>query len=452
LTQTSNAPDGVQEQTVEPLFKPWYNKYVLGVLFLGYVINAMDRSVLGVLLESIKAEFHASDAQLGLLGGIAFALFYATMGIPIAALADRYSRVNVLSICVAMWSIMTALCGAATNFYMLLAARVGTAVGEAGGSPPSHSLIADYFPVKDRATALSIYALAIPIGGFLGSTSGGWFDQWFGWRAAFILVGLPGVLVALLVKLTVKEPPRGYADKASAAVVNADAPSIPEAIKYLWQRKAFRHLTIAAGAHAFVWYGGSTWNSPFFIRSHDLSRGEAGTLVGTFLLIGIIGTFLGGYLSDKLSVAKNDRRWYMWVPGIACVAMVPVQVVSYLAPNLYVVCASFSVMVILASMFFGPSFAVTQAVATLRIRAIAISILLFMQTLIGMGLGPWITGVISDYLQPSYGDHSLRYAMVIVGLVNIWAAVHYYLGSRSLREDFEHTAAITQAANDNAQA
>jgi len=423
-----------------------YTRYVLGVLVLGYVINTMDRSVLNVLLESIKKEFTVTDAQLGMLSGIAFALFYAVMGIPLARLADRFNRVNVLSACIALWSIMTALCGAAVNFYTLLAARVGTAVGESGGSPPSHSLISDYFPLKDRATALSMYALAIPIGAALGSFCGGWLGEWFGWRMAFIIIGLPGVLVALLAKTTVREPPRGFSDQASQAVVNAAPPSVPDAIRYLWERKSFRHLSIAAGTHALVWYGGSSWNSPFFQRSHDMSLGEAGTWVASLQLIGIIGTFLGGYLSDKISTAKNDRRWYLWVPGIACVIMVPVQFVSYLTPNLYVAFASFSVLVTLASFFFGPSFAVTQAVATLRIRGIAISILLFMQTLIGMGIGPWFTGLISDYLNPSLGNESLRYAMVIVGLVNLWAAFHYYLGAKSLLADFKHTADIIHAA------
>lgn len=450
MADTTNLQENEHAPEDGALFKPWYCNYVLGVLFLGYVFNAMDRSVLGVLLESIKQTFDASDTQLGLLGGIAFALFYATMGIPIAALADRYSRVNVLSVCIGLWSVMTALCGVATNFIMLLLARIGTAVGESGGSPPSHSLIADYFPVSKRATALSIYALAIPIGGAMGMFFGGWLNELYDWRIAFIVVGLPGVLVALLVRLTVKEPPRGYADKASAATVNADAPSIPEAIRFLWRCVSFRHLTLAAGTHSFVWYSGSTWNAAFFMRSHEMGSGETGTLLSIFQFIGIIGTFLGGYLSDKISVRKNDRRWYMWVPGIACLGMVPLQFVAYLSNNMYLVICLFSILMILASMFFGPSFAMTQALATLRVRAIAISILLFMQTLIGLGLGPLFVGMISDGLAAGAGISSLRYAMVIVGLVNIWAAAHYFLGARTLLQDLAHTEALVKATDEGA--
>ncbi|OGT70526.1 MAG: hypothetical protein A3I78_02865 [Gammaproteobacteria bacterium RIFCSPLOWO2_02_FULL_56_15] len=426
-------------------YSPGYCNYVLGVLCLGYVFNSMDRSVLGVLLESIKEQFNASDTALGLLGGISFALFYAVMGIPLAALADRFNRRNLLAICISAWSLMTALCGAATSFLILLLARIGTAVGESGGSPPSHSLIADYFPVSRRATALSVYALAIPIGGALGIFLGGWFNEFYGWRMAFFLVGLPGILVGLLVRYTVQEPPRGHADQASADMAAAKAPQLLEALKFLWSRKSFRHLTMAAGTHSFVWYSGSNWNAAFFMRSHDLGSGETGTYLSIFQFIGIIGTFLGGYLSDRISTRRNDRRWYLWVPGIACLVMVPLQWVAYLSPNLSLVMALFAVLMILASLFFGPSFAMTQALATLRTRAVAISILLFMQTLIGMGLGPLFVGMISDALESTAGDDSLSFAMAIVGFFNVWAALHYFLGARVLRQDLAATEALLKS-------
>lgn len=429
------------------LFTSTYRNYVLGVLVLAYVVNVMDRAVLGVLLESIKLEFNASDTELGLLGGIAFALFYATMGLPIAAWADRTSRRNVLAICVALWSVMTALCGAAVNFTMLLFARIGTAVGEAGGSPPSHSLISDYFPLSKRATALSIYALGIPIGAMIGSFCSGWLNQFYGWRMAFIIIGLPGVIVALLVRLTVKEPPRGYADNVPTKAANAAAPQILDVFKYLWNLKSFRNLTLAAALHSFVWYGGSTFNATFLIRSHEMTSGEAGSWLALFSLIGTIGTFAGGVIADKLSILKKDRRWYLWVPAIATLAMVPFQFTSYLAENLWVAIPSFWVMIILASIFFGPSFAMTQALAPLRMRAIATSILLFIQTLIGLGLGPLFVGIISDHLAPTVGADSLGWGLVIVGLVNLWAAAHYFRGARTLREDLDTTHRVSEAAN-----
>jgi MFS family permease len=420
-------------------YAPRYRNYVLAVLLLAYIVNVMDRAVLGVLIQSIKIEFSATDTQLGLLGGLAFALFYSTLGIPIALWADRSSRRNVLALAVGLWSTMTALCGAATSFASLVLFRIGTAVGEAGGTPPSHSLISDYFPLSKRATALSIYALGIPIGAMIGSLAGGWLNQFYGWRMAFIILGLPGVLVALLVRFTVQEPPRGHADNVTASIARAAPPPVLEVAKYLWQRVSFRHLTFAAALHSFVWYGGSTWNAAFLMRSHGMNSGEAGTWLAGFALIGAIGTFSGGYFADKLSVRTGDRRWYMWVPGYATLIMVPFQFTSYLAPSLWAAIPSFAVMIILASIFFGPSFAMTQALATLRMRAVAASILLFIQTLIGLGLGPFFVGRISDRLAPTMGEDSLAYGLVIVGLVNLWAAAHYFRGARTLREDLATT-------------
>src|SRR5882724_5678841 len=372
--------DGAVGRAAESTAATGYRNYVLGVLCLAYVVNVMDRSVLGALLEPIRHEFGATDTQLGLLGGLAFALFYATLGVPIAALADRTSRRNVIAVCAALWSIMTALCGAAGSFTTLLTARIGTAVGEAGGTPPSHALISDYFALDKRATALSIFALGVPLGGMLGNFLGGWGNELFGWRYAFVLTGLPGVAVALLIRFTVREPKRGQADRASAQATKADAPPIREAFSYLWHRPSFRHMSLAAALHSVAWYAGSSFNNSFFIRVHHMSTGEAGSWVALLLAIGGIGTLLGGYLADSLSVTSGDRRWYMWVPGYATLAMVPFQFSAYLGSSLWVVIPSFSIMLILGSMFFGPSFALSQGLATVRMRSVATSLVLFAQT------------------------------------------------------------------------
>src|SRR6187401_2654283 len=217
-----------------------YRNYVLFALTLCYVLNVMDRSqILAASLQAIKRDFGATDFQLGLLSGIPFALFYSILGIPIAALADRWSRMNVLALAVATWSGMTALCGLAVNFPMLFAARVGTAIGEAGGSPPSHSLISDYFPKSWRGTAFSVYALAVPIGTALGAFMGGWGNQTLGWRNTFIVVGLPGILLALAVRFTVREPPRGMADGLAAQrAATLQAPRLTEVLSYLWARRS----------------------------------------------------------------------------------------------------------------------------------------------------------------------------------------------------------------------
>ncbi|HEY6923620.1 MAG TPA: MFS transporter, partial [Steroidobacteraceae bacterium] len=428
--------EGALRVDTRSLAARWYAGYVLAVLLLAYAVNVMDRSVLAVLLESIKHTFHTTDTQQGLLGGLAFALFYATLGVPIAALADRTSRRNVLAACALLWSVMTALCGLATSFPLLLAARVGTAVGEAGGTPPSHSLVSDYFPLSTRATALSLYALGVPLGSMLGSLLGGWGNELYGWRNAFMLVGTPGVLIALLVFLTIKEPARGQSDAGVSDAARLIAPKLSIALRYLWRQASFRHMAIAAGLHSLVWYSGSTLNAAFLHRSHGMTSGEAGSWLALFAGTSAVGTFLGGYLADRISVQTNDRRWYLWVPAYATLAMVPFQFSSYLAASLGVMVPSFVVMLILGSFFFGPSFAMSQGLAPLRMRAVATSLVLFIQTLVGLGLGPLIVGMISDHLKPSMGDaQGLRYGLVSVGVVNLWAAFHYFRGAHTVRED-----------------
>jgi MFS family permease len=424
----------------------WYRHYVLGALTLCYVVNVMDRSqILAASVQAIKKEFGASDFAMGMLSGIPFALFYSLMGIPIAAWADRSSRRNVLALSVATWSAMTALFGMALNFPMLFAARVGTAIGEAGGSPPSHSLISDYFAKNRRGTAFSIFALAVPIGTSLGAAFGGWGNQNLGWRMTFVAAGLPGILIATLVWLTVKEPSRGMADGVSDAAANARAPAMLEVLGFLWRRPSFRHLSLAAALHSVVWYASGAFNNAFLQRSHEMSVSQAGYWISILAAIAGLGTFLGGYAADRLSTRRNDRRWYLWVPGMATLLCVPFQFLAYLSPSLSVTLPSFVGLMLMAAVFFGPSFAMTQSLATLRMRSVATSVLLFIQTLIGNGLGPAATGYISDWLQPSYKVDSLRYALVIIGVVNVWAAVHYMLGARTLRHDLEVTEKLATA-------
>ncbi|HVY65039.1 MAG TPA: MFS transporter [Gammaproteobacteria bacterium] len=427
--------------------KPAYQYYVLLMLFFGYIFNVIDRSsVLGAVLPSIKKEIAASNFLMGLLGGLAFSVFYSFLGIPLARLADRWSRVNVLALSVALWSAATATCGLAWNYLSLFTSRAFTAIGEAGGSPPSHSLISDYFPRSKRATALAVYAMAVPIGTSIGNALAGWFNVWYGWRMTFVLVGIPGVLFAALIWLTIKEPPRGYSD-GPAAKPRAAAPPFFAVFKFLLARNSFMHMSVAAALHSLVWYSGTTWNTSFFVWRHELNTGQAGNYLAIFSLIGAIGSFAGGYLSDRLSTKHGDPRWYMWVPGIACVVMVPFQVAAYLSHDLgLIVPITFSMMFLLASMFFGPSFAVAQAVATVRMRAVSASVLLFIQTIIGMTLGPAIVGRLSDVLEPTFGQGAgIAYPMAAIGVVNLWAAVHYVLAARRYREDLAETAKLNAA-------
>lgn len=416
-----------EPEAAEP-YRPLYRNYVLFVLFLGYVINALDRAIIGTLMPAIKEEFALSYTQLGLLGGLAFALFYATCGIPIATLADRTSRKWILAASIGFWSVMTAACGLARNFPMLLAARVGTAIGEAGGSPPSHSLISDYFSLKRCGTALSIYALGVPIGGMIGLYLGGHGNDWWGWRTTFVVAGLPGVIVSILVALTVKEPKR-------TAPPSAQSRNPFIAVKHVMGKPAFVHMSLAAAMHALVWYGAANFNSVFLVESHGMTTSQIGTWFAMFSAIGAFGTFFGGFLSDWLSRRYNDERFYMLVPGLSVVAAVPFQFVAYTSGDIPLIMAAFAANAFFASVFFGPSFAMAQALVSPRHRALSASLLLFIQTMIGLGVGPLIAGIISDILKPSFAEDALRYALVILALFNIWSGVHYYLGSRTVRRD-----------------
>jgi MFS family permease len=440
--QTTQQPPAAQSPL---LTKTWYANYVLVLVTLGYVINTMDRTqILSASLQAIKKEFAASDFQMGLLSGVPFAVFYSFMGIPIAAWADRSSRRMVLALAVGSWSAMTGIFGMAVSYAMLFAARIGTAVGEAGGSPPSHSLISDYFSKANRGTAFAVYALGVPIGSSLGAAYGGWGNQRFGWRTTFVLAGVFGIVMSLIMWLTIKEPPRGLSD----GVVRGDRTPVPgmlEVLGVLWQRRSFRHLTLAAALHSVVWYASSIFNNAFLQRSHQMTVAEASYWIALLSAIAGFGTFLGGFAADRLSVRLNDRRWYMWVPGVATLLCVPFQFLAYLSADRAVFLPSFVGLMFTAAVFFGPSFAMTQALATLRMRSVATSLLLLIQTLIGFGLGPSITGYISESLKASYQQDSLRYALVIIGVVNVWAALHYLIGSRSLRQDLEATERLATA-------
>ena len=413
-------------------FGPIYRWYALGLLFVVYIFNFIDRQILAILQESIKGELGLSDTQLGLMGGLAFAVFYTFLGIPIARLADRGTRRNILAVSLTIWSVMTAVCGLAVTFWQLLASRIGVAVGEAGGSPPAHSMISDIFPAHQRATALGIYALGIPVGTMFGNLLGGWIEEAFDWRTAFMVVGLPGVALALVVRLTLKEPRRG-ASEARQIETQGDAPPILDVFAALWQRRSFRWMSLGGALHAFVGYGVGYFIPPFFIRSHDFTRGEIGEALFWLGIPGMLGTFLGGWLGDRL--ASRDVRWYLWLPGLATLASVPFAFWVYTNDDPWAALWVYAIPVFLGSYYLGPTFSMTQSLVGIRMRALASSILLFILNLIGLGLGPVFVGAISDFLAPEYGSESLRIALVTVLAFNVASTGFYLLGARSLRAD-----------------
>ncbi len=424
---------GSTPATGDPKPSAAYRRYVLGLLLVVYIFNFIDRSILSILLQPIKEEFGVSDTYLGFLSGIAFAAFYTVLGIPIARWADRGSRSTIIALAVLVWSAMTAATGLARTFAHLAVARVGVGIGEAGCSPPAHSLISDYYPPEKRATALSVYSLGIPIGAGLGYLLGGWLNEFFDWRTAFVVVGLPGVALAVIVKLTLREPVRGAFDSVKQA--GAPPPPVRTVLSFILHLRAFRHMAMGGALHAFYGYGASAFLAAFFMRSHSIETGELGTwLAAIGLTGGVTGTFLGGWLSDRLAV--RDVRWYMWLPAVSTLLYIPFAFLVYLWPDgrmalLFSLPAS-----IFGGMYLGPTFAMTQGLAPPAMRAVASAILLFIINMVGLGLGPQCVGILSDVLHPSLGNESLRYALLsIVVCGAAWSIFHYAMAGRTIRED-----------------
>lgn len=414
---------------------PRYRTYALSMFLLVYIINFVDRQIFSILIEPIRAEIHLSDTQLGLLGGIAFAIFYTFAGIPIARWADRGTRKNIVALAIVIWSVMTMFTSTAKSFGSLLIARIGVGVGEAGCSPPIHSLISDYYPEEKRATALSTYALGIPIGGAIGTLAGGWIGEYFGWRTAFLVVGLPGIIVAAVFYFTIKEPPRGYSEPAGVPVKKETVP-LMDTMKFMWSLHSFRHLSFAGALHAFVGYGVGLFLPSFFIRVHGFGLAETSTYLFLIGLTGMIGTYLGGFLGDRYG--KNDKRWYMGIPGIATFVSVPFAFLFYTTSDPILALILAIPAYILGPMYLGPTFAMTQTLVPPAMRSLASAFLLFILNLIGLGLGPVFAGYLSDLLKPEYGEESIRYSLLFLAVFgNAWSALHYYLASRTLREDLK---------------
>lgn len=413
--------------------KDRYKWVVLAVLTIVYVFSFIDRQILVILQEPIKAELGLSDTQLGLLTGLTFAALYIILGIPIARLADKGNRKNIIVISLAFWSLMTAFSGASKNFLQLFLSRMGVGIGEAGGSPPAHSIISDYFPPKQRATALSIYSSGIYIGILLGFIIGGLIAQSYGWRVAFYSLGIPGVLFSLVVYFVVKEPIKGRLDTVNLTGVN---PSLTEVIKTLTGKKTFIYLALATGFITFGSYGFGNFSASFLARTHQVDVGTAGIVLGLLLGIGgMIGTFFGGYLADKLS--KRDIRWYFWLPILVSLPGFFFYYLVLFSHSLPWVYFGILMMTICGSSFLGPAIAVTHSLVNAKMRAFTSAILFFIMNLLGLGMGPLTIGILSDYLQPEYGVLSLRWALCITFLTGLVGLSLYYLASKSYKSDLE---------------
>lgn len=413
-------------------------RVTLWILLIVYIFNFIDRQIVNILAEPIARDLGLSDTQIGLMTGLAFALFYTVLGIPIARFADRSStsRPKVIAIALAVWSLMTALCGLAQNFGQLLLARIGVGVGEAGCTPPAHSLISDIVPPEKRSSALAFYSLGIPIGTLLGMIIGGTLADYVGWREAFVVVGLPGVAMALVVWFVIKDPRQS---DAATILRNQNQPAalpMKQALSEVMRSRAFVLLLFAGSAASFLAYGKTTWTTIFFQRTHGMSPGEVGLWFGLIGGVGgILGTFLGGYLADRFG-AKN-RRHVLSAPAIGMALAVPLALLAYQAPTWPMALTLLVLPTIFNSFYYGPTYSAAQGLVPLRARAIASATLLFFQNLIGLGLGPLFFGILSDWLQPAYGAESVRYVLFGAAFLGLVPAFFFWRCGLRLNEELD---------------
>jgi len=487
MSSSTTTPSST-EPAARPFYSDNYKRLVLFLLVVAYTLNFIDRTIISTIGQAIKVDLKISDTQLGLLGGLYFALLYTMLGIPIARLAERFSRVNIIAVSIVIWSGFTALCGTASNFVHLAAYRFGVGVGEAGLSPPAHSLISDYFEPKKRASALAVYAFGIPLGSMFGAVIGGQMLDHFTWRTAFMLVGIPGIMVAIALKLLIKEPPRGHSEPGAetAAVrerppysLGAEFREMGAVIATLFGKWPVLNMVLGVTLVSFAGYGGGQFAPPYFIRTFHLSYGEVGLITG--LAGGIssgIGTLMGGWLTDKL--AKFGPRWYSLVPAIGITLAFPFIVAVYMAPTWQMAALFLLLPGLFSYVYLGPTFGVIQNMVPTYRRATATAILFFFLNLIALGGGPPFAGWVIDHFaafhlahpgQPGFWaavqsmfagqatsfqtvcpggvapagalpaavaacDGSLvlatRHGIIVSYAVSLWGAFHYFLGSFGL--------------------
>jgi len=413
-----------------------YRAYVLAVIWFVLLLRFLDLQVIAVLMESIKREFAISDTQLGLLTGFAFSVFYGTLGIPVAFLADRSNRVTIIAAAVSVWSAMTAACGLASTFPLLLMARLGVGIGEAGGNAPAYSLISDYFPARRRAFIFAILNSAVPVGTFTGLIIGGIVSARLGWRAAFWAVGLPGLAIGLLALLTVHDPRRA---RGRAPVQRVSTSSISKDLRALLDKRSYRHLVLATSLFTLGALGSGIWIPSFFIRVHHLPSAQVATwLACIYGGGGLIGALTGGILADHLVARTHDCRWHVWIAGICSAATLPFTFFVYLWPDPITALLMHTGATILMHMWMGPAYGLVQSLAGPQRRTMAAAVNMLAINLLAYGLGPLLVGTGSDALRAILGNQSLRYSILtVVVLAYGWAAAHFFIAAKTVRHEIE---------------
>jgi predicted MFS family arabinose efflux permease len=420
-----------------------YKRYVLATLTLVGALNYTDRGMMGLMLQPIKEDLDLSDTQLGFLTGIAFALFYATLGLPLARAADRGNRVTLTSIAIGLWGITVMLCLFVTNFVQLLFARIAAAVGEAGCVPPTYSLVGDYFPGStERARAVAIYMLSSPLSSLISFIAGGWLNDLIGWRLTFFVMGIPGLLLALIVKLTVNEPREKAAPEQGKA---QKLPGMTSVLRIMWRQRSMRHITLAIILLLTMGQGLGPWYAAFLMRSHGMHTSELGLWFGLiFGFCGLAGTLLGGLVADRW-FADNERG-QMRLCAVTSALSVPCILAFLLLPQKQQALIALMPFVVVAGVFLGPTYALMQRLVATEMRATTMAVVMLLANLIGMGIGPQVVGILSDALMPILGAESLRYAMIAMSFVALWAAWHFWLVGRTVKEDLAQVAQHAQSA------
>jgi predicted MFS family arabinose efflux permease len=417
---------------MSPPISPAARRYALVILAIVYMFNFVDRQILSILLPAIRDEFQVADWILGLLAGTAFALFYITLSVPIARLADRVNRRNLIALAVAVWSAMTALSGLVTSFWQLTVARIGVGIGEAGCSPPAHSMIADLYPPEKRSTAMGVYTLGISAGIMLAYLAGGWVAQNIGWREAFLIVGVPGLLLALIVRFTVREPERGASEQRTDS---GEQPGLLTVAHFLLARRSFMYMAVAAGLSSFVGYSIINFMPSFLVRSFDMGLASLGLYLGLIYgIAGGAGFFMGGYIADHIG-RRGHRRALAFI-ALSTLISAFLYVAVFLSASAMWCLVLYVLPSFTANLYLAPVLGQTQSLVSLRMRAVASSLVLLVINVIGLAMGSPLTGLLSDLLQPDFGAESMRYSLLLVSAVLLpLAAWCYQRAGHSIEQD-----------------